>query len=236
MAAGEDFLSRIKAVVFIEMTDNKVLGAHFLDRLKCRGIYGIEVVDVKCAGRGRKNRHDKKRGYAYIKLPGPTQKRSWGVKVPQSEDYSWLNAFLVGSHSRVGDLNEWKIACAATLKYCLQKAEKIVENYGRSVWFFACPLERKKWFRGSSCSMAFRHWAILISQLTETQMIARLEGNSSDRDLVCGKLYELRECQGWAVYGSRPFSIATHRRYGTVLKYLGQTELTNHDFDEYGTH
>jgi hypothetical protein len=208
-----------------------------MDRLKCRGMYGIEVVDVKCVGRGRKSRQDKKRGYAYIKLPGPTRKFSWGVKVPQPEDYSWLNSFLVGSHSRVGDINEWKVACAANLRHCLQKAEKIVESHGRSVWFFACPLERKICFRGSSCSgTVFLHWAILVSQLTRAQMIARMEGNSSDRDLVCGELHELRECQGTAIYTSRSFSAAIHRRRGTVLKYLGQTDLSNDDLDEYGTH
>ena len=67
-------------------------------------------------------------------------------------------------------------------------------------------------------------------------MIARMEGNSSGRDLVCGELHELRECQGSAVYTSRPFSAAIYRRRGTVLKYLGQTDLSNDNLDEYGTH
>jgi hypothetical protein len=200
-------------------------------------MYGVEVVDLKCAGRGQKHRHDKKRGYSYIKLPGPNVvKRLWGVKVREPEDWSWLNSFLTGIHSRVGDLIGWKVAAAANLTYCLQNVEKIVESYGRSVWFYACPLEGKKGSIGSSFAVGCSHWSILVSRLTRCQMIARIESGPpiGGKQMVYGELHELREYKGQAYYYSRPFRGRDFGRRGRVIEYLGQTDSTDDDLDEFG--
>jgi hypothetical protein len=226
-------LSRIKAVLFIEMTNTQVLGLRFMDRMKCRGLYGVEVVDFKCFGRRYKYKENKKRGYSYIKLPGPIAKGAGGIKMALYEDYSWLNSFIVGTHSRAGDLSTWKIKCATNFLRCLERMGQIAESHGRSVWFVARPLEQKNWFRGLDCSIACSHWGILVSQLSRCQMMERMDSNSSNRSQMWGDLHELRNLHGQATYGCKRFSAADYRR-GTVSKYLGQTDMTDEELENYG--
>lgn len=225
-------MRRIKAVLFIEMANNQVLGLRFMDRMRSRGIYGIELMDFKCMGNRQKRKDHKKRGYAYIKLPGPIIKRAWGVKIKQPEDYSWLNSFLPGTYSRAGDFSLWKHICATNFILCLERAKQMAGIYGRSVWFMARPL-KGKCLRCSDSPIALSHWGILISQLTYGQMKERMASSSGNRLQIWGELHELRNLNGEAAYVCSRFSAADYQR-GRVLKYLGQSVMTDEELDNHG--
>lgn len=216
------------------MTNSKVLGRRYTDMLNHHGAYGLELTDFKCVGRKRSVRKDEKRCYTYIKVPGPTVKRAWGVKIEQQEDFSWLNSLTFGPHSRVGDVNPWKHHCATSFVECLLKAESVLKMQARSVWFFACPLQSTTWSGtwGTFC----HHWGVVVSRRTRRQIEALKNGQAlpPNQGRFWGTLFELRESNGFVRYVRTGFTADHFRQRGTILEYIGQTDMSDSDIDYFG--
>jgi hypothetical protein len=219
------------------MKANQVLGVPFLDSLKRRGIYGIEVVDFRWGKKHFKIKADKSRSYACVDLPGPVINSSWKRKRKKDimEDYSWLNCLRAGPYSRGGDfIPKWKEDSGSYFVQILIKVVDTIGLCGRSVWFLAHPLQSIPLPKGLDRWIPFSHWGILISPLTKRQMANRMSGNHVGNSEEWGKLHELSRRGNRALYIRSRFRASDFQR-ATKLTYLGQTEMTDLELDLLGT-
>jgi hypothetical protein len=104
---------------------------------------------------------------------------------------------------------------------------------GRSVWLIFEPLERFKIFGVSSSEVS--HWAILVSPLTRVRLGALKRGSQSSSSADSwGTRHELRNNGGQNQYtGGDPY-YASSLKPGSSLTYLGQTEMSDEELQDYG--
>jgi hypothetical protein len=229
-------LERVRAILFTDMKTNQVLGKPFLENLKRRSIFGIEVVDFRWVKKGFKIKEEKGKGYTCVELPGPVMNSSWKRKRKKenTEDYCWLNCLRVGPYSRVIDfMPKWKAESGNYFAQILIKVVDTIGASGRSVWFLVRPLQSIRLPGGLARLIPFSHWGILISPLTKRQMTNRMHGNHSNNSEEWGKLHELHRRGGQADYVRNRFFASDFQR-ATKLAYLGQTEMTDMQLFELG--
>jgi hypothetical protein len=163
--------------------------------------------------------------YTLIKMPGP--------KTPFMGDRLDILKYIDTAHPwDRGDKN-WQKESGKHILHWLRIAAEIAQNRGRSVWFMARPLEKRRFPAASEGLIALSHWGILVSQFTKGQMTDRMNEKTPGGEEVWGDLHELRNFLGKARYECQDFKTADYHR-ATRFTYLGQTEMTDEELHEYG--
>jgi hypothetical protein len=174
---------------------------------------------VELAFEDQKERRDQTSCYAgvsytLVEMPYPSGKESKKTavhKISYFDDdgnpkHEWLN-YLQCDPSVEKELKEWVIESAQKFVYWLHQMVDIATRRGRSVWFMACPLTRVFLARCAGI-VAMNYWGIVISQLTESEILVWATKKTAASTLVgLGDIHELHNVFGNARYQCRDFKI-----------------------------
>jgi hypothetical protein len=153
--------------------------------------------------------------YTLIKLSG--------LKIASWRDRTNILKYIDTTRPLGPGDKKWQKESAQQVLHWLRIAAEIAQNRGRSVWFMARPLEKRRFPAASAGLIALNHWGILVSRFTKGQMTDRMDGNTSATDEIWGDLHELRNFLGKARYECQDFKATDYQR-ATRFTYLGQTD------------